>query len=144
MGGVFGFIIIGLVAGYIAERLTESNHGLFTNLIVGLIGAFAAVATAAPSEKSALLSLSISEAMSCTATGLLIAMPMLTIGAIIPSSNQRRRARVGPSASRYVRTSASEASSRMGTNTPGTSAMRQISSEDGSCSNGTTRRFPAT
>jgi uncharacterized membrane protein YeaQ/YmgE (transglycosylase-associated protein family) len=40
MGGVFGFIIIGLIAGYVAEKLTESNHGLFTNLIVGLIGAF--------------------------------------------------------------------------------------------------------
>ena len=38
--GVFGFIIIGLVAGYIAERLTESDHGLLTNLVVGLIGAF--------------------------------------------------------------------------------------------------------
>jgi uncharacterized membrane protein YeaQ/YmgE (transglycosylase-associated protein family) len=38
--GVIGFIIIGLVAGYIAERLTESNHGLLTNLIVGLIGSF--------------------------------------------------------------------------------------------------------
>ena len=56
--------------------------GLF-GTIVGLIGAFAAVATAAPSEKSALLSLSISEAMSCTATGLLIAMPMLTFSLLL-------------------------------------------------------------
>ena len=56
--------------------------GLF-GTIVGLIGAFAAVATAAPSEKSALLSLSISEAMSCTATGLLIAMPMLTFSMLL-------------------------------------------------------------
>jgi biopolymer transport protein ExbB len=56
--------------------------GLF-GTIVGLIGAFAAVATAAPSEKSALLSLSISEAMSCTATGLLIAMPMLVFSLLL-------------------------------------------------------------
>lgn len=56
--------------------------GLF-GTIVGLIGAFAAVATAAPSEKSALLSMSISEAMSCTATGLLIAMPMLTFSLLL-------------------------------------------------------------
>ena len=56
--------------------------GLF-GTIVGLIGAFAAVATAAPSEKSALLSLSISEAMSCTATGLLVAMPMLTFSLLL-------------------------------------------------------------
>jgi len=38
--GIFGLIIIGLIAGYVAERLTESDHGLFTNLVVGLIGAF--------------------------------------------------------------------------------------------------------
>jgi len=38
--GIFGFIIIGLVAGYVAEKLTESDHGLFTNLVVGLVGAF--------------------------------------------------------------------------------------------------------
>jgi uncharacterized membrane protein YeaQ/YmgE (transglycosylase-associated protein family) len=40
MTGVLGFIVIGLIAGYVAEKLTESDHGLFTNLIVGLIGAF--------------------------------------------------------------------------------------------------------
>jgi biopolymer transport protein ExbB len=45
--------------------------------IMGLISAFDAVASAAPSEKSALLSASIAEAMSCTAFGLLVAMPML-------------------------------------------------------------------
>jgi biopolymer transport protein ExbB len=62
--------------------------GLF-GTIVGLIGAFAAVATAAPSEKSALLSLSISEAMSCTATGLLIAMPMLTLSLLLNTKASR-------------------------------------------------------
>ena len=46
--------------------------------ILGLISAFAAVAHAAPSEKSALLSGSISEAMSCTAIGLIVAIPMLS------------------------------------------------------------------
>jgi biopolymer transport protein ExbB len=56
--------------------------GLF-GTIIGLIEAFAAVATAAPSEKSALLSLSISEAMSCTATGLMVAMPMLTFSLLL-------------------------------------------------------------
>ena len=45
--------------------------------IMGLIHAFEAVATAAPSEKAALLTASISEAMSCTALGLMVAMPML-------------------------------------------------------------------
>ena len=56
--------------------------GLF-GTIVGLIDAFSAVATAAPSEKSALLSLSISEAMSCTALGLLVAMPMLALSLLL-------------------------------------------------------------
>ncbi|HEY6095423.1 MAG TPA: MotA/TolQ/ExbB proton channel family protein [Gallionellaceae bacterium] len=46
--------------------------------ILGLISAFEAVAHAAPSEKSALLSGSISEAMSCTAIGLVVAIPMLS------------------------------------------------------------------
>ncbi|HEX5790675.1 MAG TPA: MotA/TolQ/ExbB proton channel family protein [Luteolibacter sp.] len=56
--------------------------GLF-GTIVGLIHAFEAVATAAPSEKSALLTLSISEAMSCTALGLLVAMPMLVFSLLL-------------------------------------------------------------
>jgi uncharacterized membrane protein YeaQ/YmgE (transglycosylase-associated protein family) len=38
--GFFGMIIIGLLAGYVAEKVTESDHGLFKNLIVGLIGSF--------------------------------------------------------------------------------------------------------
>ncbi|MDR6951036.1 putative membrane protein YeaQ/YmgE (transglycosylase-associated protein family) [Ancylobacter sp. 3268] len=38
--GWFTMIIIGLLAGWIAERVTESDHGLFANLLFGLIGAF--------------------------------------------------------------------------------------------------------
>ena len=38
--GFIGWIIVGIVAGFIAEKVTKSNHGLITNLIVGLIGAF--------------------------------------------------------------------------------------------------------
>jgi uncharacterized membrane protein YeaQ/YmgE (transglycosylase-associated protein family) len=38
--GFFGMIFIGLIAGYIAEKATESDHGLIKNLIVGLIGSF--------------------------------------------------------------------------------------------------------
>jgi uncharacterized membrane protein YeaQ/YmgE (transglycosylase-associated protein family) len=33
-------LIIGLIAGYIAEKATKSEMGLIGNLIVGLIGAF--------------------------------------------------------------------------------------------------------
>ena len=37
--GFFGAIVIGLIAGFVAEKVTKSDHGLFKNLIVGLIGA---------------------------------------------------------------------------------------------------------
>lgn len=38
--GLFTMLIIGLIAGWIAEKVTSSDHGLFTNLIVGIAGAF--------------------------------------------------------------------------------------------------------
>ena len=47
--------------------------------IIGLISAFQAVANAAASEKANLLSASISEAMNCTAFGLIVAIPLLVI-----------------------------------------------------------------
>jgi uncharacterized membrane protein YeaQ/YmgE (transglycosylase-associated protein family) len=38
--GFFTMLIIGLLAGWIAEKVTSSDHGLLTNLVVGLAGAF--------------------------------------------------------------------------------------------------------
>ena len=38
--GFFTMLVIGLLAGWIAEKVTESDHGLLTNLIVGIAGAF--------------------------------------------------------------------------------------------------------
>ena len=38
--GFFLTLLIGIIAGWIAEKVTSSNHGLFTNLIVGVAGAF--------------------------------------------------------------------------------------------------------
>jgi uncharacterized membrane protein YeaQ/YmgE (transglycosylase-associated protein family) len=38
--GFFSMLIIGILAGWIAEKVTNSDHGLFTNLIVGVAGAF--------------------------------------------------------------------------------------------------------
>jgi biopolymer transport protein ExbB len=49
--------------------------------IMGLIQAFAAVATASPAEKAALLAASIAEAMNCTAFGLMSAIPLLLLHA---------------------------------------------------------------
>ena len=36
--GFIGMLIIGIVAGYIAEKATASDHGLLTNLLVGIAG----------------------------------------------------------------------------------------------------------
>lgn len=33
-------ILIGAIAGWIAERVTESDHGIFTNILVGIAGSF--------------------------------------------------------------------------------------------------------
>jgi uncharacterized membrane protein YeaQ/YmgE (transglycosylase-associated protein family) len=38
--GIVGTILIGVIAGWIAEKMTGSDHGLIRNLIVGLIGAW--------------------------------------------------------------------------------------------------------
>jgi biopolymer transport protein ExbB/TolQ len=51
--------------------------------IVGMIKSFAAVAQANPMEKAALVSAGISEAMNCTAYGLIVAIPALVLFAII-------------------------------------------------------------
>jgi uncharacterized membrane protein YeaQ/YmgE (transglycosylase-associated protein family) len=37
--GFFMALIIGALAGWLAEKLTKSDHGLFTNILMGIIGA---------------------------------------------------------------------------------------------------------
>ena len=37
--GFIGAIIIGIFAGWLAEKIMGRNHGLLTNLVVGLVGA---------------------------------------------------------------------------------------------------------
>jgi len=37
--GIIGAIIIGIAAGFIAEKVMRRDHGLITNLVVGLLGA---------------------------------------------------------------------------------------------------------
>jgi biopolymer transport protein ExbB len=53
--------------------------------IVGLIQAFTAVANANPAEKADLLSASISVAMNTTAFGLMVAIPLLIVHAVLTS-----------------------------------------------------------
>jgi len=35
-----GWIIVGIIAGWLAEKILGRNDGLITNLIIGVIGAF--------------------------------------------------------------------------------------------------------
>jgi biopolymer transport protein ExbB len=78
----------------IIPKLEKRTHYLatFANLatllgllgtVSGLIHAFAAVATVNPAEKANLLSASISEAMNCTAFGLMTAVPFLVMHALL-------------------------------------------------------------
>jgi len=36
--GIIGAIVIGILAGWIAEQVMKKKHGLLTNLVVGLVG----------------------------------------------------------------------------------------------------------
>ena len=37
---IIAWIVVGLLAGWLAERITGRNHGLLMNLVVGIVGAF--------------------------------------------------------------------------------------------------------
>ena len=37
--GIIGWIVIGIAAGFVAEKVMKRDHGLLTNLIVGVVGA---------------------------------------------------------------------------------------------------------
>jgi biopolymer transport protein ExbB len=80
----------------IMPRLEKRTHYLATlanvatllgllGTVSGLIHAFSAVATVNPAEKASLLSASISEAMNCTAFGLITAVPFLVLHALLQS-----------------------------------------------------------
>src|SRR5882757_6634335 len=38
--GLLAMLIIGALAGWIAGKVTESRHGILTNILVGIAGAF--------------------------------------------------------------------------------------------------------
>ena len=37
--GIIGWIVIGIAAGFVAEKVMKRDHGLMTNLLVGVVGA---------------------------------------------------------------------------------------------------------
>lgn len=57
--------------------------------ISGMIGSFAAVASANPADRATMLSAGISEAMNCTAFGLLVAIPALVAYAVYQNRTDR-------------------------------------------------------
>ena len=57
--------------------------------VVGLINAFAAVATVNPADKANLLSAGIELAMNCTAFGLMTAVPLLVIHVVLQTKTDR-------------------------------------------------------
>jgi uncharacterized membrane protein YeaQ/YmgE (transglycosylase-associated protein family) len=38
--GFFGMLLVGFIAGYVAEKAMNREHGLFTNILVGIAGSF--------------------------------------------------------------------------------------------------------
>ena len=38
--GFFGMLLIGFLAGYVAEKTMNRDHGFFTNILVGIAGSF--------------------------------------------------------------------------------------------------------
>jgi biopolymer transport protein ExbB/TolQ len=66
--------------------------------IVGLISAFGAVANANPADKATILAASISEAMNCTAFGLLTAIPALVAYSVLQGRTQHMVEEINESA----------------------------------------------
>jgi biopolymer transport protein ExbB/TolQ len=66
--------------------------------IVGLISAFGAVANANPADKATILASSISEAMNCTAFGLLTAIPALVAYSVLQGRTQHMVEEINESA----------------------------------------------
>lgn len=74
--------------GYLAVLANVATLLGLLGTIIGLIGAFTAVASADPAEKSRILSESISVAMNTTAFGLIAAIPLLILHALLRNKTQ--------------------------------------------------------
>jgi biopolymer transport protein ExbB len=74
--------------GYLAMLGNVATLLGLLGTIVGLISAFGAVANANPADKATILASSISEAMNCTAFGLLTAIPALVAYSVLQGRTQ--------------------------------------------------------
>ena len=97
----------------IIPNLEKRTHYLatFANLatllgllgtVSGLIHAFTAVATANPAEKANLLAASISEAMNCTAFGLMVAVPVLFVHSFLQTKTIELISSLETAAGKYM------------------------------------------
>jgi len=75
--------------GYLAMLGNVATLLGLLGTIVGLIDAFGAVANANPADKATILANSISEAMNCTAFGLLTAIPALVAYSVLQGRTQQ-------------------------------------------------------
>jgi uncharacterized membrane protein YeaQ/YmgE (transglycosylase-associated protein family) len=67
--GIFWFLIVGLIAGFIASRLTGERRSLVQNLVVGVIGAVVGGV--------------LFWAVGLQATGLIGALVIATVGSVV-------------------------------------------------------------
>ena len=67
--GINGAILIGILAGWIAEKVMKRNHGLMINLVVGAVGAF--------------LGSFLFGALGLTGSGVILSLVVATLGAIL-------------------------------------------------------------
>lgn len=74
--------------GYLAVLANVATLLGLLGTIVGLISAFRAVANVDPSQKSEMLSISISVAMNTTAFGLIVAIPLLIVHAVLQNKTE--------------------------------------------------------
>jgi len=110
----------------IMPQLEKRTHYLatFANLatllgllgtVSGLIHAFTAVATANPAEKANLLAASISEAMNCTAFGLMVAVPILFVHSFLQTKTIELITSLETAAGKYMTLVADRQSARAAT-----------------------------
>jgi biopolymer transport protein ExbB len=80
--------------------------------VSGLIHAFTAVASANPAEKANLLAASISEAMNCTAFGLMVAVPILFVHSFLQTKTIELISSLETAAGKYMTVIADRQSAR--------------------------------
>ncbi len=67
--GWLTFLIVGLIAGWVADKLMQRGHGLLENLVVGVVGAY--------------LGAFLFRLLGLTTTGFVGALVVATIGAVV-------------------------------------------------------------